>query len=84
MIVEEAKPNCGVPDLVIEILSSDEKHDLVTKKNLYEKFGVTEYWIIDPFDKSALVYQLQNKIYQLAGKATGIVYSPLFQHEFEF
>ena len=81
----EDRPIYGVPDLVIEILSpSNNQYDLTTKKNLYEKFGVTEYWIIDPFDKSAHVYQLQNKTYQLTGKDTGKVYSPLFQHAFEF
>jgi len=84
MVVEQTKPNYGVPDLVIEILSSDEKHDMVTKKNLYERFGVKEYWIINPFNKEALVYQYQSGAYRLAGKNTGKIYSPLFQREFEF
>jgi Uma2 family endonuclease len=84
MIVKSDKPNQGIPDMVLEILSKDEKHDLITKKNLYEKFGIKEYWIIDPFTKEAFVYQYLNAAYQLAGKDTGKIYSPLFQHQFEF
>ncbi len=38
----------GAPDIVIEILSeSTSKLDAVQKKNLYARFGVTEYWIVD-------------------------------------
>jgi len=38
----------GAPKFIIEILSSNRSHDMVTKLNLYERAGVTEYWIIDP------------------------------------
>ncbi len=84
MIIDPGKPNYGVPDLVVEILSSDKKYDLVTKKDLYEKFGVKEYWIIDPFTKEVIVYQYISSAYQLAGKSTGKIYSPLLKNEFEF
>ncbi|MEX2217401.1 MAG: Uma2 family endonuclease [Phycisphaerales bacterium] len=37
------------PDLVIEVLSPSHRGlDLMTKRRDYEKFGVGEYWIIDP------------------------------------
>lgn len=39
----------SVPDLAIETLSpSNRGLDLVTKRQDYEKFGVREYWVIDP------------------------------------
>lgn len=39
----------GVPDLVIEALSpSTAIYDKQNKFRLYEKYGVQEYWIIDP------------------------------------
>ncbi len=39
----------GSPDLVVEILSpSTGQRDLGIKKNVYAKYGVREYWIVDP------------------------------------
>lgn len=44
------------PDLVIEVLSPGSRaKDLVTKLNDYHRFGVGEYWIIDPIDGSVRV-----------------------------
>jgi Uma2 family endonuclease len=41
-----------VPEMVLEILSPGTKgRDLGTKKADYERFGVDEYWIIDPAAK---------------------------------
>lgn len=41
------------PDLIIEILSPSTKpYDLVTKRGDYERFGIGEYWVIDPDDAS--------------------------------
>ena len=38
----------GAPDFVIEVLSpSTESYDRVEKKQLYETYGVPEYWIFD-------------------------------------
>ncbi|MEG1287472.1 MAG: Uma2 family endonuclease [Clostridium sp.] len=49
----------GVPTLIIEILSpSNQSHDLVTKMNLYMRYGVKEYWIINPMKYSIDVYSL--------------------------
>ncbi len=49
----------GSPDLVIEILSkSNRYHDLIYKMNLYQKFGVREYWIVDIENGIILVCEL--------------------------
>lgn len=52
----------GVPSLIIEILSpSNQAHDLITKLNLYMKYGVKEYWIINPMKDAITVYVLNNE-----------------------
>lgn len=53
----------GAPDLVFEIISpSTGDYDLIKKKNLYEKFGIKEYWIIDPTRQRIEIYlNVQNK-----------------------
>ena len=49
----------GVPDLVVEILSpSTTRIDRILKKFTYEKYGVREYWIVDPKNKNVEVYHL--------------------------
>ena len=47
----------GAPDLVVEVLSeSTKKNDVGKKKDDYEKYGVKEYWIVDPENRSVKVY----------------------------
>lgn len=56
----------GVPDMVVEVLSkSTKKRDTTVKKDVYERNGVKEYWIIDPWAKSVLVYLLRDGKYFL-------------------
>ena len=75
----------GVPDLLVEILSSGNKdHDLITKKDLYEKFGVKEYWVIDPDTKLALGFSLNNGHYNKVSESIGKIQSQLLQADFEF
>lgn len=79
------EPFRGVPDILVEILSpGNDKHDSVTKKTLYEKFGVKEYWIIDPTSKESIVYQLSEKEYKLVAKNTATLFSPLFNQSFTY
>jgi Uma2 family endonuclease len=54
----------GIPDLIVEILSpSTSKNDTQIKRELYEKFAVPEYWIVDPDDQSVLQLVLQDSRY---------------------
>ena len=51
----------GAPDLVVEVLSpSTMKRDRTEKKDVYEKCGVKEYWIVNPAGKSIEQYILEN------------------------
>ncbi len=48
----------GSPDLLVEILSdSNRKYDEVTKRTLYERTGVPEYWIIDPVADDVRIFR---------------------------
>jgi Uma2 family endonuclease len=74
--IATANPNCqlgdedkwvGVPDLCVEILSSNVRHDRLTKRALYEQFGVKEYWIVDPVGRYIEIHSLQeNKLVLVA------------------
>ena len=56
----------GVPDLIVEIISpSSIRLDRVTKKDLYESFGVKEYWAVDPNNTSIEIYTLVENTYKL-------------------
>lgn len=60
----------GAPDITIEILSpSNAYYDLILKKEVYEKYGVKEYIILDPIAKNAHLYALKDGIYYLHQKA---------------
>ena len=75
----------GVPDLLVEILSpGNTDHDTVRKKNLYEKFGDKEYWIVNPETKQVYVFSLQDKKYQLLFESAGRVESPLLKLSLQF
>ncbi|MCL2230075.1 MAG: Uma2 family endonuclease [Treponema sp.] len=56
----------GAPKFIIEILSSNRSHDMVTKLNLYKKAGVSEYWMVDPEEQiiSTLEYKDDNYNYK--------------------
>jgi Uma2 family endonuclease len=56
----------GAPDLIVEILSPGTvKNDRGYKKNLYEKCGVKEYWLVDINSYSIEVYLLKDGKYIL-------------------
>ena len=54
----------GAPDLVIEVLSpgpENKQRDLVVKRQLYAKYGVEEYWVVDVQNRSVLIYRLRGQ-----------------------
>ena len=53
------------PDLIIEILSpGNTQKEMKIKFDLYEEYGVKEYWMVHPLDKTIMIYSLQNGKYQ--------------------
>lgn len=75
----------GAPDIVIELLSpSNTKHDLVIKKELYEKFKVQEYFIINPETEDVISYFLVNEIYQKQDSIKSNITSKILNYTFKF
>ncbi|MDP2602327.1 MAG: Uma2 family endonuclease [Deltaproteobacteria bacterium] len=59
----------GPPTLAIEILSpSTHRIDRETKAQLYAKYAVPHYWLIDPDQQTLETYELAGDRYQLIGK----------------
>jgi Uma2 family endonuclease len=54
----------GAPDLVVEVLSpSTRRLDETRKRDVYERCGVTEYWLVDPDAETVKVYRLVDSAY---------------------
>ena len=43
-----ATPLDRIPEICIEVLSTNRTYDRVTKRFLYAEVGVSEYWLVDP------------------------------------
>jgi len=60
----------GAPDVVVEILSpSTAYYDLTEKKDVYERVGVKEYWIVDPKRKTFEIYSNSEEGFKLTSQA---------------
>ncbi len=56
----------GVPDLLIELISpSSVRRDRYDKRELYARFGVKEYWVGDPANRSLEILTLKDGRYEL-------------------
>ncbi|MBF0319049.1 MAG: Uma2 family endonuclease [Nitrospirae bacterium] len=55
----------GVPDMVCEIVSHGTyKKDTATKKEIYERYRVPEYWIVIPEFKAIEILAIENDKYK--------------------
>ncbi len=62
----------GPPALIVEILSpSSVRQDRVTKAALYARFGVPQYWVLDPVERTFEVYELLGEVYHLVATHRG-------------
>ncbi len=83
-IVKEGKVR-GAPDVIVEVLSpGNKKHDTERKKPVYEKFGVKEYFIIDPKTKEVFSYYLSGKQYVKQESSKGKIKSVVLKKTFGF
>ena len=62
----------GPPALVIEVLSpSNPEHDRITKRALYARGGVPEYWLVSPEAATIEVLVLEDGAYRTHVRAGG-------------
>ena len=62
----------GAPDLLIEVLSpANRGHDLLTKRALYARAGVREYWIVDPVSRAVEILALDRDALHTVQRASG-------------
>ncbi len=68
------------PDIVVEIISpSSQRTDRVGKMALYARFGVPEYWIVDPEERVIVVNALVGDSYvTIEPEDDGTVFSRAF------
>src|SRR5918912_841510 len=62
-LVYEERIN-GAPELVVEILSpgkENARRDRVVKRQVYGKYGVQEYWLVDPEARALEIYRLEKR-----------------------
>jgi Uma2 family endonuclease len=59
----------GAPDLVIEILSpgvENKRRDRIAKRQLYARYAVPEYWVVDLGHRTVEVYHLHEESLEMA------------------
>jgi len=52
----------GAPSLVIEVVSNS-RIDRVRKRDIYARFGIGEYWVVDPEADRVEIYRLDGERY---------------------
>src|SRR4051794_1185646 len=75
----------GAPDLVIEILSpKTAKYDLEDKKDVYERYHVKEYWVVDPVSKQVYFFKLVKNEYVELDAESSVIESALLNITIKF
>lgn len=75
----------GAPDIVIEVLSSSTSHfDFDEKKYVYERYGVQEYFLVEPNSSSVISYYLIDGEYEEQENTNGKINSVLLNIEIDF
>ncbi len=69
----------GAPDLLVEILSpSTAKYDRLSKMQLFARYGVTWYWIVDPDACAIEEYERDGEAYRFRAIHTSTFEPALF------
>jgi Uma2 family endonuclease len=59
-------PTDIAPDLTVEVISpGTSAHDRGRKQAMYARFGVREYWIVDPLEETIEIFVLEGNAHQL-------------------
>lgn len=75
----------GAPDLVIELSSEGTDHiDKKKKLHNYEKYGVKEYFIVDPEDNEVISYYLEDGRYKAGYLGFNKIESRILDKTFEW
>jgi Uma2 family endonuclease/predicted DNA-binding transcriptional regulator AlpA len=72
----------GPPTLVVEVLSpSNSRKDRLQKLQIYQKYGVPHYWLVNPEEKTLECFALKDGTYALvaAGMDEEVVEHPEFE-----
>ena len=72
----------GAPNIVIEVLSeSTRRRDEIVKRKLYERYGVDEYWIVDPVIDTVKIYRRVGESFaravEMSAETGGAITSPV-------
>ena len=68
LVIDTERPVRGAPDLVVEVPSpSTANRDWTTKRQLYARHGVKEYWIVDPDARTVTLMLLTEDSLDVSG-----------------